>query len=440
MTNRVFERLYHQAAEQRERLRQEREKWMAEQSRKEEETIKLPRRRRKASGDTFDRLYKGYALRQKHVDEQRAAQVEEFTEMAKPGGCPRDRKLDIEHINRLYEDFKGRQKAIAEAIVQQQKEIDNMANGELVGGRPKKPNAEVWEKLYQDQHRLSERRQAREEAAREEDRQRTHRTIGKLSRGRSLPTPRSLRVTKRMAKRGKHCSMASVDEEVKEKRLGQRTPLEADLQARVASLYKDAADRMERQRHRMERKELLELAEDIRATSTGTKRLASASGAAVHERLYRARFAPPSREFKAIAQEETWEEFNTRTCSVHASRQVTAEALNETFDRLYGDSAERRQRRDEERLSAEQRALELEAEASRRAVFRPVRQNGSSGSALWNKNQRERMYSNLDHRPAPLPGNRGHTGQKEGSASAALWLYDEGHSTLKALLRELDCD
>lgn len=49
---------------------------------------------------------------------------------------------------------------------------------------------------------------------------------------------------------------------------------------------------------------------------------------------HRSRFAPPCRVSKVLAKDECWEKFNTKTCSVHASRQLTPDALKETFDRL----------------------------------------------------------------------------------------------------------
>ncbi|KAF4739381.1 hypothetical protein FOZ62_022347, partial [Perkinsus olseni] len=101
-------------------------------SRAEEESMRQSKQgagkmERKQSDKLFERLYNGYASRQRHIDEQREEQAREFIEMAQPGGS--GRRPDIEHINRLYEDYRGRQRARREAFMARQREIDRMARG-----------------------------------------------------------------------------------------------------------------------------------------------------------------------------------------------------------------------------------------------------------------------------------------------------------------------
>ncbi|EER08204.1 hypothetical protein Pmar_PMAR013115 [Perkinsus marinus ATCC 50983] len=312
----VFDRLYDQAAEQRERRRVEREKRLAEQARDEEETMlplnrKAGKMERKQSDDLFERLYNGYAARRRFVDEQREAQAKEFIEMAQPGGLGRG--PDIDRINSLYEDYKGRRQARLEAFIARQKEIDEMARG------------------YREREELSERRRLLVEAAEEKERRKKYKTIVKLPRGGRLPTPRCARML------NCHGFNIPIDPNREEKPRGLDPIRDAEVQARVDSLYKDAIDRRERQRDREERKQLLDLAADIGDACGGMNAKALPStqeGDAVHDRLHRSRFAPPCRVSKVLAKDECWEKFNTKTCSVHASRQLTPDALKETFDRL----------------------------------------------------------------------------------------------------------
>ncbi|KAF4702752.1 hypothetical protein FOZ62_004373 [Perkinsus olseni] len=334
MTSReVFDRLYAGAAEHRERRRVEHEKYLAERSRAEEESMRQSKQgagkmERKQSDKLFERLYNGYASRQRHIDEQREERARELIEMAQLGGS--GRRPDIEHINRLYEDYRGRQRARREAFMARQREIDRMARGN--SPRPRYSTPTVWEKLYREQEKLSERRRLRIKAAEEEDRRMVYRTIVTVPKGMRLSTPRCFKLTKG----DEHCPDTAADDAHHEE--NDRSPLgEAEVQARVASLYKDALDRRERQRERMERKRLLELAADIRATCGGVngKSPALQEGAeAAHERLYHPRFAPPSRVSKTLARDECWELFNTKACSVHAGRQLSSKDLAKTFNRL----------------------------------------------------------------------------------------------------------
>ncbi|KAF4671316.1 hypothetical protein FOZ61_003250 [Perkinsus olseni] len=400
MTSRkVFDRLYAGAAEHRERRRVEHEKHLAERSRAEEESMRQSKQwagkmERKQSDKLFERLYNGYAARQRHIDEQREEQAREFIEMAQPGGS--GRRPDIEHINRLYEDYRGRQRARREAFMARQREIDRMARGS--SPRPRSSTPSVWEKLYREQEKLSERRRLRIKAAEEEDRRMVYRTIVTVPKGMRLSTPRCFKLTKG----DEHCPVTAADDAHHEE--NDRSPLgEAEVQARVASLYKDALDRRERQKDRMERKQLLELAADIRATCGGTngKPLALQEGAeAAHERLYHPRFAPPSRVSKTLARDECWEQFNTKACSVHAGRQLSSKDLAKTFNRLYSDSVARAKRQEERRLAEDIKTRELQEEATRRPNSkrrRPAarKRNGNDRSFARPTARPGRVYSTL---------------------------------------------